>query len=92
MDRGPIQNMAKFIEPLEERGLQVRFVTPGHNGVQDFCFLKDAAKEMIGYNTSTFFRMAAMLNEMEPNVTFYCHNYPLNKARSNISRSVTNER
>ena len=91
LGRAPIKDMAKFTEPLEERGLQVRFVTPGHNGVQDFCFLKYATKEIIGHNMSSYFIMAAMLNKLEPNVTIYCYNYPPNKVCSNISRSVTNK-
>jgi FkbM family methyltransferase len=50
-----------YIDALERRGLQVRFVT-GQSGVQDFCFLVSAQKEIVGPAGSTYFVWASYLS------------------------------
>jgi hypothetical protein len=50
-----------YVDALESRGLQVRFVS-GQSGVQDFCFLRHARKEMVGVALSTYFLWAAYLS------------------------------
>ena len=67
--------IANFTATLQDRGLQVRSIT-NQNGVQDFCFLKSATKEIIGGLRTTFFRTAALLNDQVANVTIYCYNQP----------------
>jgi hypothetical protein len=53
-----------FVEPymdaIKQRGLQVRFIE-GQTGVQDFCFLMSAQKEIIGSSLSTFVFWAGIL-------------------------------
>lgn len=75
ISRFPEQKLGNFTAVLRKRGLRVRFIT-GHNGVQDFCFLKSATKEIIGGRRSTYFRTAALLNEVVEKVTIYCYAYP----------------
>jgi hypothetical protein len=48
------------MESLEHRGVQVRFIT-GQSGVQDFCFLMNVKKEMVGSGISTYFFWASIL-------------------------------
>ena len=50
----------QFIDALERQGLHVRFVQ-GQTGVQDFCFLMHAQKELVGPGKSSFFNWAAIL-------------------------------
>ena len=50
----------QFIRALQRRGLQVRYIQ-GQTGVQDFCFLMHAQKELVGPDKSTFFTWAAIL-------------------------------
>jgi hypothetical protein len=50
-----------YLDAMEDRGLRVRFIE-GQTGVQDFCFLLQAEKEMIGISHSTFFLWAAYLS------------------------------
>jgi hypothetical protein len=67
-------SLANFTGALIDRGLHVRFIS-GLSGVQGFCFLKSASKELVGGNRSTYFLMASMLNEHISNVTIFCLNY-----------------
>jgi hypothetical protein len=49
-----------YLETLKERGLTVRMIT-NQTGVQDFCFLANAKKELAGMARSTFLEWAAIL-------------------------------
>ena len=49
-----------YIDALERRGIQTRAVT-GQSGMEDFCFLLHAKKEIVGVTKSTFFAWAALL-------------------------------
>jgi hypothetical protein len=49
-----------YVEALERRGIQVRVVAK-QSDVQDFCFLMQAQKEMVGLARSTFFLWAGYL-------------------------------
>lgn len=55
-----VESAAPLVRALEARGLTVRVVA-NQTGVEDFCFLKSAQKELIGIAKSTFFRWAAFL-------------------------------
>ena len=50
----------QFVEALKRKGLQVRFIQ-GQSGVQDFCFLMNAQKELVGSGKSSYFIWAAIL-------------------------------
>lgn len=49
-----------YVEALRRRGIQVRVVV-GQTGVQDFCFLMNTKKELVGTATSTFAVWAGLL-------------------------------
>jgi len=68
---GRFNNVAQYIKPLEDRGLQVRFVG-GQKSFEDFCFLKSATKLIAGNSKSTFVRNAALLSNTVKNVSLYC--------------------
>jgi hypothetical protein len=51
-----------YVEALERRGIQVRVVT-NQTDTQDFCFLMQAQKEMVGLARSTFFLWAGFLGK-----------------------------
>jgi hypothetical protein len=57
---GQTSHEDQLIEALEARGIQVRFVSK-QTGVQDFCFLLNAKKELIGMGVSTYFFWAGIL-------------------------------
>lgn len=88
ISRFPQQKLGNFTAVLRKRGLRVRFVT-GQSSVQDFCFLKSAKKEIIGGRKSTYFRVAALLNDVVENVTIYCYNYQQQSTCFNVSM-ITN--
>jgi hypothetical protein len=52
----------EYVKQLQRRGLQVRTIT-GQSGVQDFCFLVKARKELVGFGISTFTTWAALLGD-----------------------------
>jgi hypothetical protein len=49
-----------YVEALERQGIQVRVVN-NQTDTQDFCFLMQAQKEMVGLARSTFFLWAGFL-------------------------------
>lgn len=53
-----------YVRALEHRGLQVRVIS-NQTGIQDFCFLKRAQKELVGSSMSTFARWAAILGDAQ---------------------------
>jgi len=50
-----------YVNALQSRGIQARVIT-GQDGTQDFCFLMNAQKEMVGSAMSTYFLWAALLS------------------------------
>lgn len=50
-----------YIDAFERRGIRARAIV-GQSGVQDFCFLMHAKKEIVGVTKSTFFAWAALLS------------------------------
>jgi hypothetical protein len=84
--------MSNFAALLQKRGLHVRTIV-NQTGVQDFCFLKSATKEVIGGRKSTFFLIAAFLNALVTKVTIYCYQQPsiLDCDTANLSK-FTNSR
>jgi hypothetical protein len=80
-----------FTTVLLQRKLQVRFIT-GLTGVQGFCFLKSASKELLGGNRSTYFLMSSMLNDHVSNVTIYCLNYTSTNLICNPDHTITNNK
>lgn len=63
-----------YIDAMKQRGLQVRFID-GQTGVQDFCFLKSAQKEVIGTALSTYVFWAGILGNAS-NVRLYMLDTP----------------
>jgi hypothetical protein len=57
-----------YVPVLEKRGLQVRVIH--QSGMEDFCFLKKAQKEIAGSAVSTYARWAAFLGDAK-RVQFY---------------------
>ena len=57
-----IQNLQtqEYVDALSARGLQVRLVT-NQTGVEDFCFLASAKKELAGMTRSTYVGWAGIL-------------------------------
>ena len=53
-----IQN---FIDAFQDRGIQARMIV-GQTGMQDFCFLRRAQKEVVGTTRSSFFMYAGFLS------------------------------
>lgn len=45
-----------YVKALRERGLQVRTTPANHSGVEDFCFLLQAKRELVGTMRSTYTR------------------------------------
>jgi hypothetical protein len=62
VSRFGIEHVQQYVDALEDRGLQVRLIE-GQSGVQDFCFLMRAQKEMVGLAISTYFMWAALLGD-----------------------------
>lgn len=54
-----------YIDALTERGYHVRTTPSSHTGVQDFCFLLQAQRELVGTMRSTYTRWAALLGRAE---------------------------
>jgi len=50
-----------YVDALERRGMQVRVIT-NQTDTEDFCFLLNAQKEMVGLARSTFFSWAGVLS------------------------------
>jgi hypothetical protein len=59
--KGTTEALRDYVPVLEKRGLQVRVVH--QSGIQDFCFLKKAQKEIAGSAVSTYVRWAAFLGD-----------------------------
>lgn len=68
--------LQEHVNALQSRGIQVRIVGGGLNntkerqGIEDFCFLLHAKKELIGSTRSTFALWAAVLGQAE-NIMLY---------------------
>jgi hypothetical protein len=58
-----------YVDAMEGRGLQVRFVS-GQSGVQDFCFLMQAKKKLVGVALSTYFLWASFLSNCSKIVAY----------------------
>jgi hypothetical protein len=76
----------EYVAALEKRGLQVRVVEQG--GIQDFCFLKKAQKELVGGAVSTFVRWAAFLGDAK-RVQFYILDGHGMRARAKINKPLS---
>jgi len=60
---------------LERRGIKVRIVS--QNRVQDFCFLMNTKKELVGQHASTYVFWAAILSVTVEKVSLYYVKNPL---------------
>ena len=69
----------EHLQALQDRGLVVRTVI--QSGVQDFCFLLHAQKELIGTELSTFTSWAAFLNQHRAPTMLYIADSPGNRRR-----------
>jgi hypothetical protein len=54
--------VSEIVQLLRERGLQVRVIA-GQSGLEDWCFMRRAQKELVGCAVSSFVRWAAFLGE-----------------------------
>ena len=79
--------LQEHVNALQSRGIQVRVVGGGDNnnikerqGIEDFCFLLHAKKELIGSTRSTFALWAAVLGQAE-NILLYTIKSPALKFR-----------
>jgi hypothetical protein len=59
-----------YIQALEHRGINGRMI-PNQTDMADFCFLKQASKELVGNARSTFIFWAAYLGNTTPRVRMY---------------------
>jgi hypothetical protein len=62
VSRFGVEHVQLYVDALEDRGLQVRLVE-GQTGMQDFCLMMRAQKEMVGMAISTYFMWAALLGD-----------------------------
>jgi hypothetical protein len=67
----------QIVMELEGRGIQVRTVGDG-DAMHDFCFLKNAQKELVGGWKSTFLKWAFFLGDMKM-ARFYAYDSPINR-------------
>ena len=74
------KSVKPYVEALAQRGLQIR-VIEGQSGVQDFCFLKHAQKELVGSYWSTYTGLAAMLGNASVNRLYHVDS-PWSKRKS----------
>lgn len=56
------EHVAPYVSALEQRGIDVRVIS-NQTGVQDFCFLLQSQKELLGTTMSTFAAWAAYLGD-----------------------------
>lgn len=61
ISRFQLKHATKYVNALTEQGLRVRFIQ-NQTGIQDFCFLMHAQKEIVGISFSTYFLWAALLS------------------------------
>lgn len=66
-----------YVDALERRGIKVRVII-GQDGTQDFCFLMNAQKEMVGSALSTYFNWASILGNCT-NVRAYSVDSPVRR-------------
>ena len=64
----------RYVETLEERGITARLIS-GQTGVQDFCFLHQTSKELVGNARSTYCLWAGLLGRAQK-VRLYNIDYP----------------
>ena len=69
-----------YIDALESKNFSVRSIT-NQTGVEDFCFLMKAKKELVGFHWTTFFRWASFLSDVA-NVRFYRLDQSMNRSHS----------
>jgi len=62
--------VTSYVRALESRGLKVRLIR-GQTGVEDFCFLMSATKEIIGVAVSTYLVWAGLLSDTVQRVLAY---------------------
>ena len=81
-----------YVDAMTARGLVVRVVT-NQTGVQDFCFLTSAQKELVGVAKSTYVRWAAYLgNATRARLYAVVHNHDNHSTGDkNSSSATTNE-
>jgi len=64
------EHMQPYVDAMTQRGLNVRVIKT-QTGVQDFCFLIKAQKEIIGVVGSTYFKYASLLSQSAKKAVFY---------------------
>jgi hypothetical protein len=79
--------VSEIVQLLTGRGLQVRVIT-GQSGVQDWCFMKHAQKELVGSGISTFFKWAAFLGNAT-STRLYMLDSPRFRQRRSMGNTLT---
>lgn len=64
----------EHIKALESKGVSVEFVHQSPEN--DFCYLRHAQKELVGFGYSTYVRVAGFLAKFRPKVRLYCLDSP----------------
>ena len=73
----------QYIDALKQRGLQVRLIT-NQTGVQDFCFLSKATKELVGVAKSTYVRWAGYLSPPSTTTNVKVRLYAIARDQQNL--------
>jgi len=84
------EHLQLHLDAMQARGLQVR-VIQGQSGMQDFCFLLKAKKELIGNFQSTFFFWACVLGRAKI-ARLYTIDSPQRRERCGNSTSIMKRR
>ena len=77
-----------YVDALKERGIHARLVT-GQTGVQDFCFLLHAQKELVGHARSTYVGWAALLGTRAPARFYLVDNFGIRQRHPNFQERFT---
>lgn len=86
--RIPNQLARDQVNALNRRGMQA-YLVEEQEGVQDFCFLKNTKKELVGNARSTFVFWAALLGQMESARLYHVDNWGLRQRHSNFYERFT---
>lgn len=84
------EQLQRYVDALTSRGLQVR-VIEGQSGPQDFCFLLQSKKELVGNFQSTFVFWAAMLGHTQM-ILLYTRDSPRLRERCGSSLNIMKRR
>jgi len=76
----------QYLHAFHEQGLIVRTTPTNYSSIQDFCFLLQAQRELIGTMRSTFTRWAALLGKAQ-HVHLYSIDSPHTRSAQRVETS-----